>query len=270
MSEIRYFFFKMEDDWFQKKEVKKLRSIAGGDTFCIIYLKLILKSLKTGGKLYFEGIENNFSDEIALEIDEKPENVIVTLNYLLDKCLIEEHTENEYHMNDIGGKIESKSSTALRVSRWREKNKEKQPLQLNKSVTPPLQSVNGEKESESYKKKELEIDKEKELVFLSPLLETEWKRWTDYKYSQFKFRYKDKASEQTAINGLVKLCAGNYNNAIEIINYSITGGYRGLFELKNNDKNNKLSKIDSTKKQTQEDMAAVGLTGIKIHNIEEN
>ncbi len=159
MNEKRYYFFKMEDDWFQKKEIKKLRSIAGGDTYIIIYQKLILKSLKTGGKLYFEGIEENFVNEMALELDEKPDNVSVTLNYLLQKCLIDELSENEFQVNDIGGKIETKTSTALRVSRWREKNKRDKPLQLNNIVTQLKQSVNGESESESESESEKETKK---------------------------------------------------------------------------------------------------------------
>jgi phage replisome organizer, putative, N-terminal region len=166
MADKKYFFFKMEDDFFQKREVKKLRSIAGGDTFIIIYLKLILKSLKTGGKLYFEGIEDNFSDEIALEIDEKPENVKVTINYLLSKSLISEINENEYDVNDLGEKIDSKTSTALRVSRWREKNKEKLALQMNKNVTTCNKIVTESKSN--IIESELKQEKESKNCYLNP------------------------------------------------------------------------------------------------------
>ncbi|MBO5145628.1 MAG: phage replisome organizer N-terminal domain-containing protein [Lachnospiraceae bacterium] len=62
--------------------MKKLRSIAGGDTHTIIYLKMLLLSLKDEGKLYFEGVEDNFVSEIVLALDEDAENVKLTLAFL--------------------------------------------------------------------------------------------------------------------------------------------------------------------------------------------
>ena len=47
----RYFWLKLKEDFFRQKEIKKLRKIAGGDTFTIIYLKLQLLSLQDNGKL---------------------------------------------------------------------------------------------------------------------------------------------------------------------------------------------------------------------------
>ena len=61
----KYFWLKLQKDFFESKEMKKLRKIAGGDTYTIIYLKMQLKSLKDDGILYYEGIEDNFADEVA-------------------------------------------------------------------------------------------------------------------------------------------------------------------------------------------------------------
>ena len=60
MNSKRYYWLKLKDDFFTQKEIKKLRRIAGGDTFTIIYLKLQLLSLKNDGKLVFEGVEDDF------------------------------------------------------------------------------------------------------------------------------------------------------------------------------------------------------------------
>ena len=48
----RYYWLKLKENFFNQKEVKKLRRVAGGDTYTIIYLKLQLLSLKNGGKLF--------------------------------------------------------------------------------------------------------------------------------------------------------------------------------------------------------------------------
>ena len=143
----------MEDDFFQKKEIKKLRSIAGGDTYVIIYLKIILLSLKNGGKLYFEGIDDTFIAEIALEIDENKDNVGITLEFLMKHSAVIQTEENEFKVNDIVKSIGSETAVAIRVRKHREKFK---LLPCNKDVTPLKQNDNGESESEIN----IEIDKE--------------------------------------------------------------------------------------------------------------
>ncbi|HNR90729.1 MAG TPA: phage replisome organizer N-terminal domain-containing protein [Spirochaetota bacterium] len=170
-KEKRYFWFRMEDNWFQKKEIKKLRSIAGGDTYVIIYLKIILLSLKNGGKLYFEGIDETFAAEIALEINENKDNVLVTLEYLLRHSSIIQTEENEYRVNDIAGLIGTETSTAIRVRKHRERLKQGQvcdsvtrALPCNADVTPMKQNDNGETETEIELEKEIELELEKERI----------------------------------------------------------------------------------------------------------
>ena len=76
----RYYWLKLPDDFFRQKPIKKLRKIAGGDTYTIIYLKMLLIAMKHDGRLYFEGVEDNFYEELALELDEEAENVQAEIN----------------------------------------------------------------------------------------------------------------------------------------------------------------------------------------------
>ena len=85
LANKRFFWLKLNENFFTEKPIKKLRKIAGGDTYTIIYLKLLLKSMDAEGKLYFDGIEDTFCEEIALDIDEDPDNVKMTIIYL-QKC----------------------------------------------------------------------------------------------------------------------------------------------------------------------------------------
>ena len=55
----RYYWLKLPDDFFRQKPIKKLRKIAGGDTYTIIYLKMLLIAMKQDGRLYFEGVEDD-------------------------------------------------------------------------------------------------------------------------------------------------------------------------------------------------------------------
>ena len=92
----KYVWLKLKDDFFQQRPIKKLRKIAGGDTYTIIYLKLQLLSLKDEGKLFYEGVEDDFMEEMALAIDEDVENLKVTIMFLEKNGLLETISEDEY------------------------------------------------------------------------------------------------------------------------------------------------------------------------------
>ena len=44
----RYYWLKLKEDFFRDKVMKKMRKIAGGDTYVVIYLKMMLMSIQTG------------------------------------------------------------------------------------------------------------------------------------------------------------------------------------------------------------------------------
>ena len=149
----RYFWLKLKEDFFQSKRIKKLRNMAGGDTYTIIYLKLQLKAMKNDGIIQFDHLENSIADELALDLDEQADDVAATLIYLTH-CGLAESSDNEafyfpYAVENVG----SENSSAARVRKYREKQK---ALHGNKSETPVKRLCNGEIE------KEIEIEKEGE------------------------------------------------------------------------------------------------------------
>lgn len=135
----RYYWLKLNHDFFASKEMKKLRKIAGGDTYTIIYLKMQLASLKDNGILFFEGVEDTFEEELALDIDEDTENVRVTISFLMKYGLLKAINENEFSLPEAQNSIGSETAGAERARRYRNKNKALQnnaeTLLCNKSVT---------------------------------------------------------------------------------------------------------------------------------------
>lgn len=152
----RYFWLKLHKDFFQRKEIKRLRKIAGGDTYTIIYLKMLLRSIMSEGKLYFDGLEEDFAAEVALDLDESEENVQITITYLLNSGLLEMRSDDEYYLPDTKNSTGCETAVAARVRRHREKQK---ALQCNTDVTQVKHLCNGEIEKEIEK----EIDKEKDI-----------------------------------------------------------------------------------------------------------
>jgi len=154
----RYYWLKLKKDFFDQKEIKRLRRLAGGDTYTIIYLKLLLKSMNTDGKIYFDGIGDDFSDELSLEIDEDSENIKMTLAYLESKGLLEVVDENEYYLSDIPILLGSETDKAAMMRNLRNKRKKNQ---IESGEQEPEKSNNVTKElPNSYTEKEIEIEKE--------------------------------------------------------------------------------------------------------------
>ena len=69
MANKRYYWLKLYDDFFSSLRIKKLRKLAGGDTYLAIYLKMQLLAMKSDGILKWSGLEDDFTSELALELD---------------------------------------------------------------------------------------------------------------------------------------------------------------------------------------------------------
>lgn len=164
MSDKRYFWLKLPENFFSRKEIKALRRIAGGDTYTVIYLKMLLKSLQTDGKLYFEGVSSNFIEEIALDIDEEYENVQVTVNYLHNKGLLVDSGTDEVELVSMKNMVGSESSSTERKRRQRERERQLVSSTANErdNVTPRSRLGHVEKEIETEIDKELDIETERE------------------------------------------------------------------------------------------------------------
>ena len=150
MADTRYYWLKLQDGFFDSKRIKKLRKLAGGDTYTIIYLKMQLVAMKKGGILEYTGLEKTFAEELALELDEEPGNVGVTVNYLLSCGLLEETSQSEYFVPYAVMNTGSEGTSTKRVREHRERK----ALQCNADVTLMKQPCNVEKEKEIEKEKE--------------------------------------------------------------------------------------------------------------------
>ena len=174
-NEKRYYWLKFREDFFDSKRIKKLRKMAGGDTYLIIYLKMQLKALKTEGVLEYTGIEQEFADEIALDIDESPDDVRVVLAFLMNYGLCECSDNIHYFLPFV---VENTGSETAGTQRWRDwKNRkdalkeqtllddtQRYALESNTLPTDCKQNANAEIEKEI----EIEKDKEKDITIAHP------------------------------------------------------------------------------------------------------
>lgn len=170
----KYYWLKLKNDFFNNRQIKKLRRIAGGDTYTIIYLKLQLLSIDNGGIIEYKGTEKDIFEQLELEIDEDIDNIKITMNFLMANDLLE-CVDNDVFLNEVPTLIGSECKSAERVRKYR-KNKElenQKALQCNNKTlqcnASPLQSntnvtnCNTEIEKEIEKELELDLEIEKEL-----------------------------------------------------------------------------------------------------------
>lgn len=156
-----FYWLKLPVGFFNQREIKGLRKLARGDTYTIIYLKMLLQATPTEGSIYFQGIEDEFASDIALELDEDPENVKATLDYLESKRLIEYVSEVELKVLEVENMTGSETDAARRMrnSRANKKAKENSSGATERNnVTPTSNEV-----PKGYTEIEIEIEKEKEL-----------------------------------------------------------------------------------------------------------
>ena len=156
MTDKRYYWLKLKEDFFDQKEIKKLRRIAGGDTYTIIYLKMLLLSIKNGGKIMYEAVEDSLAEELSLEIDEDAEDIAIVLGFLERYKLIEKGASSEYLLPEAAKAIGSESKSAERVRKFREK---KNALHCNADVTD-MKRLGNENVTLEKREKRIEIDKE--------------------------------------------------------------------------------------------------------------
>lgn len=225
MATKKYYWLKLKNDFFTNKKIKKLRKIAGGDTYTIIYLKMQLLSIKDGGKLFFENVEDSFTEELALELDEDVENVKVTLIFLIKNGLLVEANPEEFILPETIECIGSETSSAERVRKHRELQKRKQlMLHCNTSVTKSNIEID----------KDIDIDKDKEVkkkYFNNDNLNSIFEEFIEV-------RKKLKAvNSERAINTLVNKL-NKYDDAIkyQMIENSIVNSWKDVYELKNQKK----------------------------------
>ena len=163
-----FYWLKLPVGFFNQREIKGLRKLARGDTYTIIYLKMLLLATPTEGSIYFQGIEDEFASDIALELDEDPENVKATLDYLESKRLIEYVSEVELKVLEVENMTGSETDAARRMrnSRANKKAKENSSGATERNnVTPTSNEVTQglrSRYTEIEVEKELELEREEE------------------------------------------------------------------------------------------------------------
>lgn len=167
-EEKRYWWLKLEHDFFEQKETRALKRKEDGYILVTIYIKLMLKSLKENGSLFFDGIEDDFISELSLEIDEPIDKVEIVFEFLKSRQLLVEISDQEIQLPGAMIRLSSKTQSAVRMERKRKRDKK---TKLLDTVTELHDSYVEKSREEIEKIKEEESrGREKELPTTPPIL----------------------------------------------------------------------------------------------------
>lgn len=123
-----YFWLRLDNNFFKNLAIKQLRRMSGGDTYVLIYQKMMLQSLENQGFIYFEGVLYSLAEEIAMALDENVEDVQLTIAYFQSKGLLQIREENEIFLEQVPMLLDQETNWN-RYKRQQNKKLEKfQPL----------------------------------------------------------------------------------------------------------------------------------------------
>jgi len=203
----KYYWLKLPISFFSDPRIKKLRRIAGGDTYVIIFLKIMLTVINSEGIYTYEGIEKTLEEELALKLDEDVDNIKVVIAFLSTNQEFIELTNENYLIQRVTSLIGKETDSAIRKRKQRQKEKES--------------NVTMSHDSRNNVPLDKELDKDiKPSLLLSPKNETQ----NDFK---------------TFKNHLINICPtfqfslqGKFGYNDEHQGFCIKGGY--IFDLHTN------------------------------------
>lgn len=192
MGSKKYYWLKLNENFFEREEVKVIESMPNGKDYIIFYLKLLLKSIKTEGRLLFRNIMPYTPDMLASITNTDVDTVRVAIDMFLKLGLMEMWDDGTLFMVEVQNMVGSETGWAKKKRIQRQKQDkeglpEKNERQIEDTKGLSWDSIDDNVQNKGTMSKEcpdkkgecpteieleleieLEIDKDKEPNTLSP------------------------------------------------------------------------------------------------------
>lgn len=150
-----YFWLKIDKKFFENIFIKRLKTVPGGYTMTVIYIRLMLESLDSDCVLYYEGYFETLKEELALKLDVSEDDIDMTMAYFTKCGLIQIDEDKNAEMPQAKAIVMSETNWAG----YKRNQREKEKLDNVQSNLTNSNSCPTEIELE----KELDIEKEQQL-----------------------------------------------------------------------------------------------------------
>ena len=98
MSNKKYYWLKLKDDFFERDEIKIIESQKNGKDYINFYLKLLLKSVKTEGTLRFKDAIPYNLDMLSTITNSNIDTVNTAINTFISLGLMEKWEDVDQNM----------------------------------------------------------------------------------------------------------------------------------------------------------------------------
>lgn len=168
MSNKRYYWLKLQDNFFDREEIKVVESMKNGKDYILFYMKLLLKSVKTEGELRFRGVIPYTPEMLSSITNTDIDTVMVAVDMFTQLGLMEKWDDGTLFMIETQNMVGSETDSAKRMRKLRKEHRKKQlpPSQCDGDVQGSDENVQNsdiEIDTEIELDKELDIDKDIEL-----------------------------------------------------------------------------------------------------------
>lgn len=160
MSETkRFYWLKLQEDFFEDDTIDFIESQENGERYCLFYLKLCLKALKSEGKLirYVGNMLIPYDEKGLAKLTRTDVDTVRCALALFDKIgLVSRLDTGEIFINQLNEMVGTETDKAKLMRQKRAKEK-----LISNNVTPMLPECYTEKELEKEKEQEKDTDIEK-------------------------------------------------------------------------------------------------------------
>lgn len=160
-----YFWLKIDKKFFDNLFIKRLKSMPGGYTMTVIYMRMMLESLESDCILYYEGYFETLKEELALKLDVSEDDISMTIAYFTQCGLIQIDEDKNAELTQAKALVQQETNHAAYMRNYRKEQQEKEKnLTLLSNDFTTLSTCKTEKEIEIDKELELELKLDKEYI----------------------------------------------------------------------------------------------------------
>ena len=167
-----YFWLKIDKKFFDNIFIKRLKTVPGGYTMTVIYIRLMLESLESDCILYYEGYFDNLKEELALKLDVSEDDIDMTMAYFTKRGLIQVDEDKNAELPQAKALVQQETNQAAYMREYRKQQREnKENLTISSDNLTLLTTCKTEIEKEIEIELHLEQDKKKVDEHENPIFE---------------------------------------------------------------------------------------------------
>ncbi|MDN6034930.1 MAG: phage replisome organizer protein, partial [Lactococcus lactis] len=145
-------WIKLDENFFKNLAIKNLRrTVSGGDSLVLIYQQMLLSSLPNNGVIYYEGTLQDVAQEIALNLDEKLDDIKLTIDYFQKAGLLQIGDDGSAEMLQVPMLIGQETN-------WNKYKREKKLEKFQPTSNQVPTEIDIEKEIDKDIEKEIDKD----------------------------------------------------------------------------------------------------------------